>query len=251
MFHLSDIKNYLRCKRYFYLINQELPTPRILSNLRSDISVVELIKQKFKVKKLFVGKPNDETTVFLDAMEDYEWFYKARLEVDNLRIKLPLIKKVDDKVFDVYFILLLPNPEAHEALIYGQSVKMLNDLGYRTREVFIVHLNPDYVRKSRFNIDQALVVSKHFYDEHHVPQERVSWWINKRLVDYTSTMEDMESCLNGELPDPQKPQYCARRPRCSYFGVCHPQHRNGIMKADTKAATVISQTLWGFGLCSL
>ncbi len=225
MFHLSDIRNYLRCPRYFYLQNKELQLPRIFSNLRSDIPVEEIIKKRFNLTKLFLGKANDKPELFLAALEEYSWFFNARVENKNLRMRLPLLHKLNDWDLDVYYLILLPNPMAGEVINYAQTIKALQDLGFSIKNVYLLHLNPDYIRKERIDYHQLLLISKHFYNENHIPKERVNWWINKRIVDYSSTLEAMSLCLEGELPPLKDAKHCQKRPKCPLFGYCYPQYQ--------------------------
>ena len=225
MFHLSDIRNYLRCPRCFYLHNKELQSPRIFGKLRSDIPVEELIKRHFNLDKLFMGRSHDKTEVFLSAFKDYDWFFGARVENKNLRMRLPLLHKLNDWDLDVYYVILLPNPMAGEVINYAQTTKALQDLGFNIKNVYLLHLNPDYIRKAKLDYKQLLLTSKHFFNENHVPKERVNWWINKRIVDYSKTLETMEACLEGELPEPKELKHCQKRPKCAYIYYCHPQQQ--------------------------
>jgi len=224
MFHISDIRHFLRCQRYFYLENSDHPHPRIISKLRSDTDIGELLKKRFNITELFVGQPNDRPGKFLGAVAMYDWFFNARIEVNNLRIKLPLLHRLKDGSFDIYFVVLLPNPMAGESMFYTQTVKMLQDLHFNISNISILHLNPDYIRGKQLNYDELLVISKHFYNENHLPKERIMWWINKRITDYSDTMLAMEECLVSDMPQRKEARNCLKRPKCDFFYFCYPNY---------------------------
>ena len=103
MYHLSDIKNYNRCKRLFYLSleNKEVYQPY----LRNDEVLSELVIRKLGINEYFLGQKGDDKERFFDNLDRYSWFVKARFEFDCLRIKIPFLKK-ENHGFIVYFLLL-------------------------------------------------------------------------------------------------------------------------------------------------
>ncbi len=221
MFHLSDIKKYLRCKRLFYLENQEERSSRTLMMLRCDEDREKMIKGKLKIDSLFVGKPNDSPELLLNAIKEYKWLYNARFEMNNLRLKLPIMHIKKNKKVDVYFLVLLPNPVASDVLTYTLSIKAINKLGYSVDDVYLLHINPNYVREKNIDYDKLLEISEFFYNNSHKPKEHVFDWIKEKLVDYSGILIDMEMCLLGNEPKPIPANKCFKKPRCSFYSYCY------------------------------
>ena len=226
MYHISDLRHYLKCPRCFYLNSNRQQYSRFISNLRTNVRVDKLLREKFKIKRLFVGQPNDSSEVFFEALKHYSWFYNARIEINGLRFRLPLLNKRTDGSYDVYFVVLLPNPMSGDVLFYTQTIKALTDIGFTIKNVSVVHLNPDYKRYRKLKYDKVLVVSKHFYNENHQANERIAWWINKRVVDHSEDILAMSECQLGDLPERADEKICFRKPHCEFCDFCYPDHNS-------------------------
>ena len=102
MYHISDVKKYLRCPLLFYnhVHNREdVYRPYV----RLDEKLTELARQKLKVEEYFLGQKNDDKQLAIDALKQYDWLMKARFEYDNLRIKVPFLHRTS-LGYDVYFV---------------------------------------------------------------------------------------------------------------------------------------------------
>lgn len=221
MYHLSDIKKYLRCKRLFYLENHDGLRSRSLNMLRCDEDHIDMIKQKLNIADLFVGKANDPVELVEQAIIDYQWLFYARYELGNLRLKLPLMHIKNHRKVDLYFLILLPNPIATSNLFYTQALRAIKKLGLNIGQIYLLHINPNYQRKKKLDVSQLLEISEFFFNGNHSKKEHVQTWIGKKIPDYSELLCELNDCLTQHIPCILPPQKCLKRPKCSFYNVCH------------------------------
>ncbi len=189
--------------------------------LRCNDDKIQLIKGKLDIDEMFVGKVRDEPSKLFDALKTYKWLYNARYESGNLRLKLPLLNVKDELNVDVYFLVLLPNPTATDVLTYTQTIKAIKNLGFYVENIYLIHLNPNYVRGKIVDYKQLLEISEFFYNSNHNPKEHVSSWVMEKMTDYSDITNDMEKCLQGDPPNRNSANRCLRKPACSHYSECY------------------------------
>ncbi|MEG0564551.1 MAG: hypothetical protein RR511_10720, partial [Anaerorhabdus sp.] len=102
MYHISDVKKYLRCPKLFWLSEREEALP-FNSYVRLDEAVTTLACEKLEIKEHFLGTRGDDPQKTLDAMKEMDWIVKGRFEYKQLRVKIPFLHRNGD-VWDVYFL---------------------------------------------------------------------------------------------------------------------------------------------------
>ena len=101
MYHISDLKKFIRCERLYYLgrDNNNVFKPF----LRSDDNITDLLISYFDIDEYFKGEKNDTMDRFFENIDKYDWFVHPRFNDGEFRINIPLMHKVDNG-FDLYFI---------------------------------------------------------------------------------------------------------------------------------------------------
>ena len=95
MYHISDLRSYLRCKRkYFYNIDK---TSEFQAYLRSDEQILDLLKEYLNIEEAYIGVVNEDAERFFKENDKYEWFIKPRFENNGLRINIPILHRKEDK----------------------------------------------------------------------------------------------------------------------------------------------------------
>ncbi|MBR3251340.1 MAG: DUF2779 domain-containing protein, partial [Erysipelotrichaceae bacterium] len=84
MYHISDIKKFLRCERLYFYGRDEANVFR--PYLRNDENITDLLKQYFNINECFEGVRNDQPSRFIDNYDQYEWFIHPRFCDGDLRI---------------------------------------------------------------------------------------------------------------------------------------------------------------------
>jgi hypothetical protein len=218
MYHISDLKLYARCKRLYWLTNEQSINVRQPSLLRNDEPIVSLLTRLFDIDQLFIGIPNDGNERFVNDTE-HVWYYQVRLEYSKLRIKTPLMYRQGNRV-KLYFTVLLPNPSASDALSFSVVYDVLSKMGFIVEQVFLVHTEPEYIRGEELDVHQALCISEYFYNELHKPKEHVLTWMLSHRRNIDQMLVDMDNCLQNPAPRQVLSSKCTKRPRCHFYESC-------------------------------
>lgn len=220
MYHISDLKKYMRCPRLFVLDQREEQQERPQSFLRLDQTVTDLAAQKLGIRDAFTGSVGDPKEKALSALADYEWLIKARFEYDRLRVKVPFLHRLPDGSYELYFLMLGLFPMDNDMLFYSSMVWVLEGNGLRISKMHIMHLNASYVRNGELDVDQLFVVSDYFYNGRHHPSKPVEEAVRESIRDLHGPLRMMDAALLKEAPAPVHTGRCTGRIVCPYFGSC-------------------------------
>lgn len=163
MFHTSDCKKFKRCQKYFWLSKKE-PTPPFSPYVRMDEDLTALACQKLGIKEYFQGVRGDDPQRAMAALEESEWLVSARFEFHQLRVKIPFLHKTDAG-WEVYFLYGGHLPKEDEAFSYMLSAWVLENLGLAVNSLYVIHLNPDYIRGKELDPQELFIISDRFYNE--------------------------------------------------------------------------------------
>ena len=74
MYHISDLKRFNRCPRYYFLSrDNEIDN---VQYLRSDESIIELLAKHLHIEDYLKGSVGDKNDIFFNNVNNYEWFLK-------------------------------------------------------------------------------------------------------------------------------------------------------------------------------
>lgn len=218
MFHISDIKKFNRCPRLFYN-DLSLSYTSYQPFVRLDETVSDLVIRKFGITDYFLGERNDPKERALQALNQYDWFIKARFEYQNLRIKVPFLHRIEEG-WELYFLFVGLYPKADDLQFYTDTVWVLNGNGIYPTSIKMIHLNADYVRGEELDVDALFCVSEHFYNDRNNPSVNIQEAIQSRMVDLTHVLNQMEACKEENLPPIKRMPRCAGRVKCRYYDAC-------------------------------
>ncbi len=219
-YHISDLKQYTRCPRY-WLLNRQNSTV-YQPYIRLDETVTDLAIQKLGISGYFLGVRGDPPERARAAMKEYDWLVKARFEADGLRIKVPFLHRVREG-WDLYFLFIGLYPHQDDMQFYCDTVWVLRKNGFALRNIRIIHLNADYVRGRNLDLQQLFVISDHFYNAANHPSQEVGKAIQSGLKNLHPLLEEMRQAEQQPLPDPVRIPACSRRTRCRFFSRCFPE----------------------------
>ncbi|MDD6467768.1 MAG: DUF2779 domain-containing protein [Erysipelotrichaceae bacterium] len=221
MIHISDIKKFNRCQKLYLLSKQNRELSNYFSFFNVTVSIEESIMKKLGISSAFMGVKNDPCARALNAMETEEWLVNARFEYEQLRIKVPFMHKVSEG-WDLYFSCLLTNPVADDAATYAFYVTVLKRLGIIVHEVYLVHLNKDYIREEKLDDQQLWVVTNFFYNHNGNPSKHILTTIYGITTNMDEILEQMkEFDFDIDLPM-EKTSKCTRRNKCAFYDECFP-----------------------------
>jgi len=216
MYHISDLKKFINCpKLYYYSLND---SNSFMEYLRNDNSLVELFSRYFNIDKYYEGKRGDDPKVFLDNINNYEWFFNARLCDDELRIKAPLLHKKSE-YFEAYFVLYKTNVKELDITNYRMSVGVLRNNGLMVEKVYVIYLNPDYVFKDELNVKELFLIEDKYKNEEIIDVIDSGDFNYRRVIDEmnNNSIENYESLKNKN---------CRLKNNCIYYDLCFKEETN-------------------------
>ena len=216
MYHISDVKRFVKCPRLYYLSLEN--KPEFVPYLRNDEELTELIIKKLKLENYYRGERGDDPSRVLENLDKYEWFVKSRFEYDELRIKIPFLHKVEEG-FDLYFAYFGLFPREDDMEFYADNIWVLENNNIKINNIYIIHLNANYVMEDELNPDELFVISDCFYNVNNHPTHNIKTRIYARKKDLTVTLHEMrKGDLNMYLP--QRKRACKAKNLCPFYKDC-------------------------------
>ena len=222
MYHVSDIKKFNKCKRLYYLsLNRKEDYQPFL---RNDETLSDLLIKRFDIKDHYQGQKGDDPARVFEYLEQYEWFIKPRFEYANLRIKLPLLRKVKDG-FAIYFFFLGLYPQSIDLNYYSAHLWVIEKLGLKIKDVYFIYLNSEYERGADLDVQKLFIVDDHLLKKDKERSELSAYeMIKAESFDLKETLLKMDT-LKAEDIRPIKSHACKGRGLCSYYGECFKDER--------------------------
>ncbi|MDO4197760.1 MAG: DUF2779 domain-containing protein [Erysipelotrichaceae bacterium] len=227
MYHISDIKKYLKCDRLYYFEkdSQSVYKPY----MRMDENIIELLSKYFHFSDVYVGERNDRTERFLEAIDRYEYFIHARFEDHELRINIPFMHKVEGG-FDLCYIYYGTQMRDLDLVTYRICLRMLKKFGLNVKQIYVIYLNENYVRYGDIDIDELFICTNRFHDKDIITYVREDTFRYEHYVDEINSYE---------LKAPRKTRHCKMFGICDYYDECYPNEEE--LEADSILTLVSSQ----------
>ena len=219
-YRISDVKKYMRCHRLYQLELTAEKEP-YQPYLRIDEEVTLLAIQKLGASEYFLGERGDDSSRLLNALDEYDWFVKARLEYKDFRVKIPILHKLESG-YEIYFIYVGLYPHAFDMQYYCSTIWVLENNGIHIKDVHIVHLNQEYERKGDIDVDQLFTITDFFYNNNNNPTIPILETIEQNYFDYSNILDEMSRAAEAEILPPYRDQKCMGRQKCKYYDYCFP-----------------------------
>ena len=212
MYHIGDLKRYVRCPRYYFFSNEK-NSPSI-KYLRSDESTIELLVKHLHLEDYFRGVAGDMNERFFSEKDGHEWFVKTRFELNDLRIRIPVMHK-DKDAYDLYFAYHGVNIKDLDLYYYRCNLEILRKLGITVDDVYIAYINKDYVFENELDYDELFIITDHYKGK------RLIDLFDEEIVDYKETIGRIEA-TNLDSYEARKIRACHGREICPYYHECFP-----------------------------
>lgn len=211
MYHISDLKKFTKCPRFYFLdlANEDSFKPY----LRSDESYIDLLKTKLGIQESFDGKVGDSVSSFVENKDKYEWFINPRFELGNLRIKIPVLHKIQDDLYDVYFLYYGTQIKDLDFFTYRISVEVLEKLGIIVDEIYVVYINPNYVYHDKSDPECLFDITNKYHNG------RIINIVLDSFVDYNDIINKIDTSSLESL-EPVKTRACHMKSVCPYYDSC-------------------------------
>lgn len=217
MYHISDLKKFLHCERLYFYNKDENNVFK--PYLRSDESVNDLICEYLKANNCFVGVKNDPNDRFFNEENNYEWFSHPRFCDGEMRTNIPFMHKTDNG-YDIYFVYYGTALRDLDLITYRISLQMLEKLGIKVNEVYIIYFNENYINNGQLEIDKLFIITSTYKDEN------IKKIINSGSLDYEDIIRRMNDSSIMDKPA-SKCKYCRQNGLCDYYALCFPDE-NGL-----------------------
>ena len=230
MYHISDLKKFSKCPRFYFL---DVDSENVFKPyLRSDESFIELLKKKLEIENCYTGKVGDSANAFFDNKDKYNWFINCRFEMNKLRIKVPVINLKDDKTCDVYFLYYGTQIKELDFFSYRISIEVLEKLGVLIDDIYIAYINPDYVFNNSIDPNNLFIITNKYKNG------KIINMLLDSVVDYDDIIDKIDNSSLDELV-PEKTRACHLRDVCSYYDTCFENETN--LDDDSILTLVCSQ----------
>ena len=223
MYHLSDVKKYLRCPRLFQL-DATLPRTPFQPFIRRDEAITDLAVRMFGLTDYFCGERGDDPALAIAAMETNDWLVKARFEYGGLRIKVPFLHRTEAG-WDLYFLFAGLYPHADDMQFYCGNVWVLERLGITLDHIRIIHLNADYVREEELDPARLFIISETFYNDRGRPSKNIADLIAGKMTDFAPLLQEMDASSSLPPEAPVRTSKCASRQKCRCYDLCFPAEK--------------------------
>lgn len=219
MLHLSDIKKYDRCDKYYWYSKQ---MPKEHFHFGTCIyNIYELVCQYFMFQNVFEGKTGDDPAVALEALKHHSVLMKARFAYKSLRVTIPFL------IYEEKITLIVPYnacfPKEHVAQKIADMCFVLKQNDIIVDEIWIVHLNAQYVLEGEFEVRKCLVVTEYLYNDRNKAHHKAKELAASLERDLSIFIDKIEN--SGDLSQVVKKRSpaCTHPFKCEYFNNCFPE----------------------------
>ena len=237
MFHISDCKKFSGCPR-LYFNDLKDDTTEYHPFVRLDEKVSDLAIRKLGIQEYFLGSVGDEAQKALDALEKYEWLVKARFEYDSLRVKVPFLHRTN-RGWDLYFLFIGIYPHTNDLAFYTDTLWVLENNGIQINDIYMIHLNGEYVRGKQLDPEKLFVVTDCFYNNKNNPTQPIKPTLLQAMKDVHPLLEEMENTTLEDLEPPVRTNKCTGRSKCIYYEQCFPHEEK---MEDNSILTLIASS---------
>ncbi|MEF9892485.1 DUF2779 domain-containing protein [Anaerorhabdus sp.] len=220
MYHISDVKKYLRCPKLFWLSEREEALP-FNSYVRLDEAVTTLACEKLEIKEHFLGTRGDDPQKTLDAMKEMDWIVKGRFEYKQLRVKIPFLHRNGD-VWDVYFLFCGNRPKDDDMNFYCASTWVLKMNKIPLGEFRVLHFDENYVRGDKLSAQELFKITSMFYNDKGNPSKEIKETIQKRMRNLEETLNNMDEVLKLDNVECTRQNKCTKKNKCRFYETCFP-----------------------------
>ena len=220
MYHVTDFKKYERCPRMFWLSRKERKS--YIPFINYNMNMGDLCRELLMVRNAFEGETNDDPQKALDALATHEWLCNARFAYEDLRVKIPFLYQEEGKRI-VYFPYISCYPKEQEAQRLADTLTVMELIGVKIDEVYVIHLNAEYTRHGELKITELLMINDHLYNGKNKPSKTIVSLMQGCKRDVVSLLNELRACEASENVTVVRSNACTRGLKCSYMDDCFPE----------------------------
>lgn len=216
MYHIEDLKKFMRCPRYYFQSRND--NPSFKHYLRSDESTIDLLVKHLHIDNYFRGVAGDNNDRFIKERGNYQWLVKTRFQIDNLRIRIPIMHKVND-AYDIYFMYNGTSVKDLDLFYYRIVIEVLRILDIDINNVYLAYINSEYVFHDSLNVDELFIITDYYKGK------KLIDIFEEEILDFKEIISRIESTrLDSYMP--KKTRTCHLRNMCPYYFNCFKEEEN-------------------------
>ncbi len=217
MYHIGDLKRFIRCPRYYFLTCDEK-----INNtqyLRSDESIIDLLCKHLHIDNCYKGSMGENNECFFNNADSYQWFVNTRFELENLRIKIPLMHK-DKDAYDIYFFYRGIALKDLDFYYYRCNLEILRKLGIEIDDIYIIYINKDYVYHESLDSEELFLITDHYKGK------RLIDLFDEEIADYKEIIKRIEG-TNIDSYVLKKNKSChLHNSQCPFYYECFKEEKD-------------------------
>lgn len=221
--HLSDIRNYERCIRLLWLEyhqpKQNFPMVYYNENMMS------LVKEYFHLSNYYEGNTGDDPQKAVTAMKQFDTLINARFSHCDLRVHIPLMRKAENG-WNIYFTYASCFPREQQAQKLADKIAVVKACGVVVSDVQIIHLNENYVRKQKLDIQELLIVTPYLYNKRNNGFHTAMELITKHERDVFQIAEKAFHVLKRKCAKAHLSPSCTKSYKCPYYDDCFTEQEH-------------------------
>lgn len=234
--HISDLNRYSRCPLLYHYSMQDSSND-YFPYFNFAFSPKDSIKNKFGIKDCYYGSVNETNEDTFKALKQYNWLFDARMTYRDLRIRVPLMYHEDSHCV-LYFIYYQMSPGSEESRTIRLNKEVVERNGLTVDEIFLIHLNGNYVRGKTLDDDQLWVVSDSFYNLKSNPSKPVRDYVDGLKINLDQMLDEIANTDFNNIQQDYSSR-CSGRTRCTYFEKCFPDEAE---YEDNSVLTLVSSS---------
>lgn len=217
MKRVSDIKKMERCEKLLWLSKKQ-PQP-FMPFIYYNENIYTLAKEKLQISNWLEGQRNDDNAAFFDHENEYDAFCNIRFTYQELRVKIPIMKKYKDG-YRIYFTYASCYPKESDAQMIADQLWVLEQLNIKVEKVNTIHLNSEYMRDDKLNVDQLLIVNDFFYNDKNHRGEKIRTLLKQKKRNVQPLLDKIDEILVKDKIQKKRTNICTRKNKCPYFDTC-------------------------------
>jgi hypothetical protein len=122
---------------------------------------------------------------------------------------------------------------------YCDELWVLENNHIKIRNMYIIHLNAEYVREKELDPIKLFVISDCFYNGKNHPSVKVKEAVYKNKRDVSHILDEMDKLKDGTVPPAVRTNKCTTRQKCLYYDNCFQDEQEE--PADSILTLIASQ----------
>lgn len=218
MIHVNDLIQAQRCPKLCW--NHKYISMPYFSFYHMDIPFSMLWKQYLHIEDRPSGQTNDTNEMTLARLKETDVLLHARFEYQGCRIKIPVLKKIEEGYLAIY-PHLSAYPKESEATLMKINQMIAAKNGISITQQKILYINKDYVRKDTLDLDALFCESDKLFNRRNKLHHTIAECMDACQFDLDEWIKKTQELLDVTKPPKyERTKQCTAGRRCIFYSHC-------------------------------